>query len=128
VGRRARGAGVLACALDTLPPALQPQPPVGVPKVLAPLPIPRPRRRYALPRLRWLGVVSGMLGDVPRSAFHPLSARDASLLPGLRSRLAGHRAWLEELQEMEDQVSGRGARGGAGGEGGRSRGPHSRSS
>jgi hypothetical protein len=61
--------------------------------------------RYALPRLRWLGVVSSMLGDVPRSAFHALTPRDASLLPGLRARLAGHRAWLDELHEMEEQAS-----------------------
>lgn len=65
---------------------------------------PNPPFRYAVPALRWLGVTSAMLPDVPRTAFHTLTPRDASLLPGLRRRLAGHPGWLEELAEMEGQV------------------------
>lgn len=60
--------------------------------------------RYAVPRTRWLGVTSSMLAGVPRSSFQRLSSRDASLLPGLRRRFAGLRGWLEELEEMEEQV------------------------
>ncbi|GBF94838.1 hypothetical protein Rsub_08010 [Raphidocelis subcapitata] len=59
--------------------------------------------RYALPRLRWLGVVSGMLDAVPASAFHRLTPRDAALMAGLRRRLAGHPAWLQELAAMEER-------------------------
>lgn len=57
-----------------------------------------------MPRTRWLGVTSSMLAGVPRSSFQRLSSRDASLLPGLRRRFAGLRGWLEELEEMEEQV------------------------
>jgi len=47
-----------------------------------------------------------MLEEVPRSAFHPLTARDASLFVGLRRRFGGqrHGGWLGELREMEEQV------------------------
>lgn len=49
-----------------------------------------------------------MLSEVPRSAFHALTPRDSSLLTGLRRRLVGHRGWLEELGEMEEQVTNHG--------------------
>jgi hypothetical protein len=62
-------------------------------------------RRYALPRLRWLGVQGDMLDGVPRSAFHALTGRDTALLGGLRRRLAGHAGWLAELDDMEERVS-----------------------
>ena len=69
-----------------------------------------------------------MLSDVPASALHPLTARDASLLPGLRRRFAGRRRWLAELGAMEARGSkcdiealyaaGPGGGGGGGGGGG----------
>lgn len=49
-------------------------------------------------------MLSPMLADVPRSAFHALSGRDGALIAGLRRRLAGNAAWLGELAEMEEQV------------------------
>ena len=65
--------------------------------------------RYALPRLRWQGVLSPMLRDVPRTAFQALTGRDTALITGLRRRLAGNAAWLGELGEMEEQVRAWGA-------------------
>ena len=60
--------------------------------------------RFALRGLQWLGVTSRMLdrSAVDPSCFAPLSARDRSLLPGLRAALAHHPAWLEELSVMEE--------------------------
>jgi hypothetical protein len=83
-------------------------PPPALPPHFHPTRHSPPAPRFALPRLRWLGVTSSMLSAVPRGSFHPLTPRDAALLPGLRRRLAGHRGWLDELQEMEEQVGGAG--------------------
>ncbi|KAI8462718.1 MAG: Spo11/DNA topoisomerase VI subunit A [Monoraphidium minutum] len=59
--------------------------------------------RYAVPHLRWLGVLGAMLPGVPPAALHPLTGRDAALLAGLRARLAGQRGWLDELRDMEQR-------------------------
>ena len=42
-------------------------------------------RRYAVPRLQWLGVRSHMLAEAADDAWQPLTRRDAALIATLRS-------------------------------------------
>lgn len=55
--------------------------------------------RVCVPELHWLGVRSWMLHSVPRSAFHPLTPRDRSLIQTLQHQIDVD--WIEELKAMD---------------------------
>ena len=63
--------------------------------------------RYTLPTLHWMGVRSGVLGNLSEKeavrGLQPLTPRDKSLIPGLKAQCAEHEndAWVEELSVME---------------------------